>query len=263
MKLNYFLISLLFITVLAISACSDEEVDATNPTVSDVTLNELSEDIQVNPGSTMHFDAVFSDDVRLGEFKVDIHDNFDGHDHGRTLNAIAWDTTFIVELIGKNQTVHEDIEIPQNAATGPYHFNLQFFDEAGNEGDLMTIEFEIVDPAAQPSIVILSPDPNAEFETSPGASFTLMATVSDPDGLEEVHMEIMEAHDEHDHDHGRLTSEEAIWEKEMELNGESQLAIDENITIPASADQGHYELKIKAKDLEGNYKVSKLEIHVE
>lgn len=263
MKLNYFLFSQLLFIALIFSACSEEDVDVTDPTVSNILLNDLSEDIQVNPGSTMHFDAVFSDDVRLGEFKVDIHDNFDGHGHGRILSTVAWDTTFIVELIGKTQTVHEDIEIPANAATGPYHFNLQYFDDAGNEGELMTIEFEIVDPAAQPSIIITSPSPDAEYETTPGASFTLMATVADPDGLDEIHVELMEA--DEDHDHGRLTSEEALWEKEWDLSGESltEMSIEESIMIPASAELGHYELKIKAKDKEGNYKVSKIEVHIE
>ncbi|MFW5700868.1 MAG: DUF4625 domain-containing protein [Cyclobacteriaceae bacterium] len=262
---NNFLFSLLIMAAaLIFSGCDDEEVDVTLPSVSNVTINDMSENIQVNPGSTMHFDAVFSDDVRLGQYKLDIHDNFDGHSHGgRTTNVDAWDTTFVEELIGKTQEVHQDIKVPGNAATGPYHFNLQYFDAQGNEGPLLTLDFEIVDEAEQPVITFISPDTVNELEVAPGGSFDLVVDVADPDGLEEVHVYLVEEHEDHDHDHGRVTSEDPIWEEEFELDGAQEYQVNETIAIPATAEVGHYELKIKAKDLLGNVKVEEIEVHVE
>jgi len=263
-----FIFPMMLALVLSIAGCNDEDaiVDTTDPVVSNVLLNDTSpdEDIEVNPGTTMHFDAVFSDDVRLGELKIDIHNNFDGHSHGRiNEEAEPFSDERIIELIGREQTVHEDFVVPDNAATGPYHFNIQFFDNLGNEGDLMTIEFEIVDEAEQPLITINNPTSGTEVESSPGGTFTLDVDVSDPDGLEEVHAYLMEEHEDHDHDHGRVTSEEPIWEIEVELNGALEYQIDETVTIPANAEVGHYELKIKAIDMNGNVKIEEFEVHVE
>lgn len=267
-----FVLALVSASVFWIS-CDDngeDPVDLDPPTVENVTLNDQSEDIQVNPGDVMHFDADFADDNRLGQVKIDIHDNFDGHSHGR-LMATPFTYQKIIELIGKTQNVHEDINIPEDAATGPYHFNLQFFDEVGNEGELMVMEFEIVDEAEQPSIAVTAPDLSSEVEVAPGGSFALTGSASDPDGLEELHIQIMheEEHDhDHDHEDGRLMdddhgSEEALWEKEWELEGAMEAAFDEMVTIPADAEHGHYVLRIMAKDMNSNVKVLKGELHVE
>jgi len=258
-----FLCILLAVVVITSSCTEEEEVDDTDPVVTNVTLNDATEDIQVNPGTIMHFDAVFSDNERLGEFKIDIHDNFDGHSHGRLSQVTdPFDTVIIVELIGREETMHMDIEIPENAATGPYHFNLQFFDHIGNEGELMTIDFEIVDEAEQPAITINNPDPATEFEIAPSATFTLDAIVTDPDGLVELEAYFEEEHDDEGHDHGRLSDEE-LWEMEWPLNGETEVVINESITIDAAAEVGHYELKIKAKDSKGNVKLAAVEVHIE
>src|SRR5690606_29709004 len=75
-----------FILLIGATSCSNDDdgaLDNAAPTVSDATLNDASEDIIVEPNSTMHFDAQFVDDVLLGQYKVDIHNNFNGHSHGR------------------------------------------------------------------------------------------------------------------------------------------------------------------------------------
>ncbi|MGK7393637.1 MAG: DUF4625 domain-containing protein [Candidatus Cyclobacteriaceae bacterium M3_2C_046] len=262
------LLKKLFLFVLSVSAMlfltncdeDDDPIDLTAPTIQNVTLNEQTENIQVNPGDDIHFDAELADDQLLGQLKIDIHDNFDGHQHGRVA-ATPFSLERIIDLIGRTQTIHEDVEVPADAATGPYHFNIQFFDAAGNEGELMTIEFEIVDEAEQPTITITTPDPDTETEVAPGGSFAITGAVSDPDGLEELHMMLMHE-EEDDHSHGRI-SEEVLWEKEWLLEGALEASFDEQVTIPANAETGHYILRIKAEDVAGNVKILKAEVHIE
>lgn len=251
------------ITSLFFAACSsdDEAIDNKPPTVSNVTLNELTEDIVVEAGSTVHFDAQFTDDVLLGEYKIDIHDNFDGHSHGRLASTIF---TFsqIYPLIGKTETVHQDIDIPEDATPGLYHFSLQFIDSEGNEGEIVTLTFEIADPSNQPVINITSPDFSSEIEVAPGGSIVLIGYVEDPDGLEEVHIQLVRV--EEDHSHGK-TTEEILFEEEILVEGATTWNFEniEAIEIPESVEADHYELKITAEDVLGNVKTVSADVHVE
>jgi hypothetical protein len=263
-QLNLFFLGVLFLAFLA--ACNKDDdsvpVDRTPPTVRDVTLNDQTENIVVQPGSTMHFDAVFEDDERLGQYKIDIHNNFDGHTHGRLAHT-PFEFSQTYDLIGRTQTVHEDIAIPEDAAPGPYHFTLQFFDAAGNEGELVVMDFDIADPDNQPVITITSHDIIEEIEVEPGGSIILEGTVFDPDGLEEVHIILgHEVEDGHDH---RRNEEEPLFEFEVELNGETTWNFEDMgpIEIPEDAEEGHYELRIMAEDINGNTRVVTIEVHIE
>lgn len=263
-QINLFFFGVFFLAFLA--ACNKDDdtvpVDRTPPTVRDVTLNDQTENIVVEPGSTMHFDAVFEDDERLGQYKIDIHNDFDGHTHGR-LADIPFELSQTYDLIGRTQTVHEDIAIPEDATPGPYHFTLQFFDAAGNEGEIVVLDFEIADPDNQPVITITSHDIDEEIEVEPGESIILEGTISDEDGLAEVH--IILGHEEEDgHDH-RRNEEEPLFEYEIELNGENtwNFADMGPIEIPEDAEEGHYELRIMAEDVNGNTRLVTIEVHVE
>jgi uncharacterized membrane protein len=262
---NLFFLSFLFLAFLA--ACNKEDdavsVDRTPPTVRDVTLNDQSENIVVQPGTTMHFDAVFEDDERLGQFKIDIHNAFDDHTHGR-LAQTPFEVSQTYDLIGRTQTVHEDITIPEDATPGPYHFTLQFFDAAGNEGEVVVMDFEIADPENQPVITITSHNIEEEIEVEPGESILLEGTVFDPDGLAEVHIVLGHEEEEHGHDH-RRNEEEPLFEYELELNGENTWNFEAMgpIEIPEDAEEGHYELRIMAEDVHGHVKVVTIEVHIE
>lgn len=257
-------LSLLFLTVIA--GCdneNDEPVDTTPPTVSGVTLNDASENIQVIPRSSMHFDAYFEDNVLLGQYKIDVHNDFDGHEHGRAMNE-PFEYTMTYDLIGKTQTVHEDVEIPEDTTPGAYHFTLQYFDAAGNEGELVVMEFIIVNPESQPIVNIFSPNIEEEIEIAAGESFMIEGTATDADGLEEVH--IMLGHEEEDnHEHGRVGEEEPLYEAEYALNSVESWNFQESepILIPVGTEPGHYKLSITVLDLLGNPTKVTAEVHVE
>ncbi|MCC5944685.1 MAG: DUF4625 domain-containing protein [Bernardetiaceae bacterium] len=141
------LLALLFFFTACNNDDEAEPIDTTPPTVSQVTINGFSKDdeIKLNQGTRIHFDAVFQDDVALGQFKIDIHDASEGHNHGGRIEGEPWSFVKVFDLLNvRRQTVHEHIDIPENAMPGPYHFLIQYFDEAGNEGELYELEFEIL-----------------------------------------------------------------------------------------------------------------------
>src|SRR5690606_10325437 len=122
-----------------------DDIDSAAPTVKNLSLNGMSENISIIAGTEVDFEAEFEDDVQLGQYRFDIHNNFDGHSHGRILEDFSLSGTY--DLEGNAHAVHEHIDVPSNATPGEYHFTLQFFDAAGNEGEVAVLVFEIVDPA--------------------------------------------------------------------------------------------------------------------
>lgn len=269
MKIKSFiyLSSLSALTIFA--GCSDDDespVDNTAPTVSNVAINGTAENIVVMPGSEIHFDAQFEDDLLLGQYKIDIHNNFDGHSHGR-IASTDFSFTQIYDLTGRTEAVHEHIEVPEDATPGDYHFSLQYFDAVGNEGDIVFLEFDIADPANQPQINITSHNVNEAIEVHPGGQIALAGTIEDPDGLQEVHIQLMLPNDEHDHDghaHGRL-SEDPLFDLEIPLDGVNSWNLDQagEILIPEDAAVGHYDLTIRVTDLEGFENAVSIEVHIE
>lgn len=262
---NYFFSKLLLLSFLSllISCDNDDDtiVDTTPPTIKDYSINDKTENVVVAPGTEMHFDAVFEDNMELREFKLDIHDNFEAHNHGR-LKSAPWEFEQRYDLSGKSETVHKDMIVPEDATSGNYHLTVRFLDAAGNEGEVLTLSFDVQDVSSQPAMSITSPDLTQEVEVAPGESFQLEGTVEDPDGLEEVH--IFVAHED-EQSHGRLGEEEPLYEAEYELDGVTSwnFSASDVIAIPADAEPGHYELVITAVDVNGNSIVKTAELHVE
>lgn len=255
------------------AACNNNDddenpVDTTPPTISDVTLNDMSENISIAQGSRIHFDAKFEDDVELGQFKIDIHDNFDGHSHGR-IETTPFELSQVYDMMGRSYTAHEDIDVPADAATGMYHFMIQYFDAAGNEGELYELDIEITGDN-QPQIGLRFPNPAEEMDMAAGDMLELQGVVSSPIGLEKIEIKLLKEEDDHegeDHDHEGEDHDHDhdIYEQEYMAGGiESwDLANAEAIQIPADLDHAHLELRITAFDTEGNTKTVKAKIHVD
>lgn len=263
-----FLFYFLFIAFIGfLTGCNNQDdslpVDTTPPAIDNVLLNEMSpgDEIVVAPGSEIDLEATFTDDRELGQYRIEIHDDFDNHGHER-LKSEIFGFDQIYNLSGSTQSIHEHIPIPANATPGPYHFTLSFFDAAGNEGQDVVIDFIIADPESQPAINIISPDFENEIEAVPGQAITLEGTITDPDGLEEVHITLV--HEDHGHEHGR-TNDEPIYDMEYELDGITTFNFDDSepISIPENTPAGHYLLKITAKDLLGNLASITAEVHID
>ncbi len=143
----------LFVTMVALLAigfvsCRKEKIDTEKPTIT-IHAPHNQGHLLIGGKNGVHFDVEFADNVALKSYKVDIHNNFDGHSH--QLPAVqrvqanndsiafsfmrAWNT-----IEGqKNAKVHQhEIKIPveingKPVKTGNYHFVVYCLDKAGNE----------------------------------------------------------------------------------------------------------------------------------
>lgn len=131
-----------FIAILAISAatffsCDNNDSDTTKPVIE---LHEPAEGQALLIGSEegVHFEMDLSDDVMLKSYKIDIHNNFDHHSHGRTRverggTAFSFNRSYDVSGQKTAHIHHHDIVIPADATPGNYHLMVYCTDVAGNE----------------------------------------------------------------------------------------------------------------------------------
>ena len=132
MKTTLYFSTIIFAAIIAFSGCKKDDQDNEKPTI---TLNSPVEGEVILAGtdtSIICLNAVFSDNVQLKEYKINIH-NAAGHGHKSTL--ATWDTTIIQSLDGKSRIVDFDIDLSHfnRADTAPYHYMVYCLDQAGNE----------------------------------------------------------------------------------------------------------------------------------
>lgn len=251
---------------LVFTACDkDEDNDTTAPVIKSATIDGKVEDIEVTAGTAMTFVVEVSDNEDLGQLKLDVHDNFDGHTHKSTA-SVSWAEVKIVELSGTDKTVTQEMNVPAEATAGPYHADILLIDAEGNEGEFVERSIMIRN-GSEPGIDVTSPDFSGEVHAMKGSTLTIEGTVSDDVDLAEIYIVLEEEHEDDDHDH-KSTQEEVLYEMDFDLTGSADVSWDfqtdgnVNIAIPANAETGHYELTIRAEDAEGNINILSGEIHI-
>ena len=136
---KYIIISVLAIAFTSVftSCKEDEKADTTKPVIE---LDEPEDGDELLIGAAIHFECDFSDDVMLGSYVVEIHNNFDHHSHKVASRAegeepFFYKKEFKFEQQGlRNAHVHHhDVFIPENAQEGDYHFIVYCTDAAGNQ----------------------------------------------------------------------------------------------------------------------------------
>lgn len=145
MKKLHFLSILVLVTSLFIASCSSNDNNTVDTEKPIIILKEPINDEIFAPGTEIHFDADFSDNVALGSYKIDIHNASDGHTHTRSLKTettttAAWtySQTYTIEGDLKNTHVHHHIAIPTEIngipiTEGIYHLGVYLVDKAGNQ----------------------------------------------------------------------------------------------------------------------------------
>lgn len=147
MKLKTILAVMIFtLGAFATTSCN-KEGDSIKPTID---LHEPEDGEAFKPGSTMCIEMDLSDNTALASFKINIHNNFDGHNHSKcitkhaddnynsnTANAFTYNKTskeLGEDIEGlKNTHRHLHIDIPADAANGDYHLMVYCNDIEGNE----------------------------------------------------------------------------------------------------------------------------------
>lgn len=132
-----FLSIISIITSISFTSCSnDNDGDTTPPAIN---LTAPAEGAVLKIGSDIHFDMELSDNEMLSSYKVEIHNNFDGHNHTKSLKAEDATTAFAFQKtwsVAGQKTAkihHHEIIIPENAIPGNYHLMVYCTDAAGNE----------------------------------------------------------------------------------------------------------------------------------
>jgi hypothetical protein len=292
------LTAMMFLVLWGMSGCNDdgETIDTSAPVIE---LEDPAYGEFFVAGNSVHFEASFTDDIELGSYKIDIHNNFDGHAHGRVAKAnddpalIKWSFSqsfdFAPGLKISNVLLHDELEIPQNTMAGPYHFIVSAVDKSGNATsyqDGSTLEVEIYITNTSMPVVDITNLVNDELEIEVGQVFMITGTITDPTvgtyaGMHSVKVILGEGHHGgHDHDHGGRIAENDLIDFELDENGladfmEGDVIILEKIfeEVNFSLSQAqlneliaeevdYLQLMIKVYDEQGNIAVSVTDVHV-
>ncbi len=251
----------ILITSLVFVACSREQVDTEAPQFTSVMINGEDDEITVQSGTILNMAISAQDNENVSEIKIDIHEAFDGHEHGK-VQLDPWTYVKIMNTSGGSVNVTDDATIPVDVAAGPYHAVFRVLDDNGNEGDYIE-RTVMIENGSQPVINVTSPVDEDVFQL--GQTITPMGTITDAEGLEEVHISLLHVeHDEHGDDHGHGHAH-LVDEDEVEFTDDPTTFDLSNlsVSIPAGGEIGHYLLEIKAVDIEGNHSFLEIELDVE
>ena len=131
--------SRLILCMIFFTSCdNDSTCDTTRPMINLIEPCE-GEILKIGNENGVHFEAEFVDDTMLSSYMIEIHSNFNDHNHGTSRssdeNTIAFSYKKSFDISGKvNAYVHHhEIIIPANATPGKYHLMVYCTDAAGNE----------------------------------------------------------------------------------------------------------------------------------
>jgi hypothetical protein len=136
------------VATLGFSSCSSSDDDApkdmTQPVITEQGITANPIDCQVyQRGETIPFHYVFTDDTELGNFNIEIHNNFDHHTHSTSstecaladkkapVNPWVYNKDFTIPAAQRSYDARIDIEIPADIDPGDYHFMVRLTDKAG------------------------------------------------------------------------------------------------------------------------------------
>jgi hypothetical protein len=139
---------------LVFASCNKS--DLVPPTIEAVTVNnESGVVLEFQPGESFIIRSLINDNKALGQFKIDIHHDFDGHSHKSS--TVRYAEIRIKDLSGLSYNLEESFTIPLDASSGTYHGTIQALDAEGNVSPPSLFYFNIV-RNNQPTIVMDIPE---------------------------------------------------------------------------------------------------------
>ncbi|GHA37885.1 hypothetical protein GCM10007103_19310 [Salinimicrobium marinum] len=132
------------IASLSLTSCSEDDDVAIDTQAPQISIAEPHEEEEIAPGGEIHFDAIFTDNVELASYKVEVHNSFDGHTHSVLKqengqdNPWSYSEVFTIEAGQTSFEAHHHIAVPaeingEPVSEGHYHFGVYVTDAAGNE----------------------------------------------------------------------------------------------------------------------------------
>jgi uncharacterized membrane protein len=172
------------IGAMALFSCSKKDKE-----IPVLSLQTPSDSAVVKAGETVLFSASITDNDALSQFKIDIHNNFDGHNHQK-VNITPWEKIIINDLSGTSASPELSIPVPENAAAGWYHMVVTAVDASGNLSEFSLRNLKIVNPAdtINPNLNISTPSEGAQFALN--SSMTISGSASDNTGLKSLKITI-------------------------------------------------------------------------
>lgn len=125
MKNTYYILSTLFIVFL-MTSCTKSDF----PQINNLELG-LDNSKKVYLGEDFHIEAEIVAAFLIQRIEIKIHD--EKLDAGETAPGWEFSKVTIFSENLKNTTVHEDIPVPLNVATGEYHIDITVTDKDGNQ----------------------------------------------------------------------------------------------------------------------------------
>ena len=248
--------------MLFVVACSKSDPDVTAPSIVDYTMDNKTEDIEVAASGSTSLYYNVTDDQALSEIRLDVHDAFDGHTHGKTASFTKMSWEQIDDLSGSVEATNTiQVDVPSDAMAGAYHMEAIVVDAAGNQTPVTILDF-IVTNSGQAVIDVTSHDlENDEVHIHGGDTVRIQGTITDDVDLDEIIIAVLE-----EHEHGKVgkTAEGELYLSDYDLGGSNDVSftIDEEIYLPAG-ETGHFELEIVAIDSDGNMTIVEGEIHAD
>ena len=98
---------------------------------------------QFKRGSVIPFHYLLSDNVELGSYNIEVHNNFDHHTHSTSaaeceidaekapVNPWVYNSDFDIPQGQQSYTATINIDIPADIDPGDYHFMVRLTDQAG------------------------------------------------------------------------------------------------------------------------------------
>lgn len=215
-----------------LAAC--KKTDKDKPTFSIDTPADSSVFVS---GQSIPFVAAFADNEALSQYKIDIHDNFDGHSHEKYI-ANIWNRIFIENIGGTSFNENKSIPIPDSTAAGWYHFLVTVVDESGNQSETAFRSIYIQNSAdtSHPQLTVNAPTNG--FAGSLGTPVSVNLGITDNEWIYIVKTQVK-----------RPNSTNTLFQTSDTLAQGTTATITKEITTTGSAwSAGNYELTVIVYD---------------
>ncbi|PZD77393.1 DUF4625 domain-containing protein [Mesonia sp. K7] len=241
-----------FITILSLFfyACSSDDDSGLDNQAPSIEIHEPTTDQVFELGSELHLDIELEDNVELASYKVEVHNNFDGHTHDRSSNVTnasepwSYSQTFEIEAGKTSYSVLEMIAIPADVLEGEYHLEIFAIDTAGNQSEAVA-EFILGEVHSGEEHITIQ---NIMIDNvAAGGTLHPHADVEAEHGIQSISINI----------HGEdvtPTGGQVEWDFDETYTTYSGTSVEfhESIPVPANAAPGEYHVTIVVVDLDGN-----------
>lgn len=143
--MNYKVLFYCILSVILLSCSSDDDdKDMEKPSIDITSVYAFPTNcVILYRGESFSFRATFTDNIELGNYNIEVHNNFDHHSHSteneecelepkkQPVKPWVYNKDYPIPNGQSNFTANDIIEIPADIDTGDYHFMIRLTDKAG------------------------------------------------------------------------------------------------------------------------------------